>query len=506
MVYEGNTSSKTQRNLMRQSSDAARSESRSETRSESRSKSTLKFPRKIYSEMLAWKRESNGKTALLIEGPRRVGKSTIVKEFVQNEYESYIIVDFYAASKEVKELFDDLSDVNYIFLQLQLAYKTSLKERKSCIVFDEVQLCPKARQAIKALVSDGKYDYIETGSLISIHKNVKDILIPSEEHKLKMYPMDYEEFTRALGDEVTIPLLRKLYDSKKPIGQAAYRKILRDFRLYMLVGGMPQAVESYIETNDFSAVDQVKRNILSLYEDDFRKIDATGKISEIFDAIPAQLMSNTSRYHVSSVLAGKGADDILEQLAQLKDSGTVLIANHTSDPSAGMTQYKDLTKFKLFLADTGLFVTLAFKDKSFTSNDIYARLLSGKLQANLGYVYENMVAQMLSAHGHELYYHTFAEDMIDEGDFVSGDGTSVGAAISTEKRGRSNYEIDFLIAENNKIVPIEVKSSGYKTHASLDVFSNKFSSRIARELLIYTKDYQRVGAIECLPIVMAEFL
>ena len=269
----------------------------------------------------------------------------------------------------------------------------------------------------------------------------------------------------------------------------------------MLVGGMPQAVESYIETNDFSAVDQVKRNILSLYEDDFRKIDTTGKISAIFDAIPAQLMSNTSRYHVSSVLAGKGADDILEQLAQLKDSGTVLIANHTSDPSAGMAQYKDLAKFKLYLADTGLFVTLAFKDRSFTSNDIYARLLSGKLQANLGYVYENVVAQILSAHGHELYYHTFAEDLIDEGDCTSSD-----AAISTKKRGSSNYEIDFLIAENNKIVPIEVKSSGYKTHASLDVFSRKFSSRIARELLIYTKDYQRVGAIECLPIVMAEFL
>ena len=489
MVYEGNTSAKTQRNFMQQSSDAARSES------------PLKFQRKIYSEMLAWKHESNGKTALLIEGPRRVGKSTIVKEFAQNEYESYILVDFYTASKEIKELFDDLSDINYIFLQLQLAYKTSLKERKSCIVFDEVQLCPKARQAIKALVSDGRYDYIETGSLISIYKNVKDILIPSEERKLKMYPMDYEEFTRALGDEVTIPLLRKLYDSKKPIGQAACRKILRDFRIYMLVGGMPQAVESYIETNDFSAVDQVKRDILSLYEKDFWKIDTTGKISEIFDAIPAQLMSNTSRYHVSSVLTGKGADDILEQLAQLKDSGTVLIANHTSDPSAGMAQYKDLTKFKLFLADTGLFVTLAFKDKSFTDNGIYTRLLSGKLQANLGYVYENMVAQMLSAHGHELYYHTFVESMSSEGLIDEGDGARVDGAL-----GNRNYEIDFLIAEKNKIVPIEVKSSGYKTHASLDVFSRKFSSRIARELLIYTKDYQRVGAIECLPIVMAEFL
>lgn len=460
-----------------------------------------KFPRKIYSQMLNWKNSSNGKTALLIEGPRRVGKSTIVKEFAQKEYESYILVDFYTASPEVKQLFEDLSDLNYIFLQLQLTYKTSLKERKSCIIFDEVQLCPKARQAIKALVNDGKYDYIETGSLISIHKNIKNILIPSEERKLKMHPMDYEEFKWALGDNTTIPLLKNLYDSKKPIGQAACRKMLRDFRLYMLVGGMPQAVESYIETNDFSAVDSVKRDILSLYEDDFRKIDPTGKISAIFDSIPAQLMSNTSRYHISSVLAGNRANTVLEQLAQLEDSGTVLISHHTNDPNSGMAQHKDLAKFKLFLADTGLFVTLAFKDKSFTSNEIYTRLLNDKLQANLGYLYENIVAQTLSAHGHELYYHTF----IGSNARLSVDDTNV----EIDKRNNIdniNYEVDFLISEKSKIVPIEVKSSGYKTHASLDAFVRKFSSRIARGILLYTKDYQRNGMLEYVPIVMAEFL
>lgn len=460
-----------------------------------------KFPRKIYSQMLNWKNSSNGKTALLIEGPRRVGKSTIVKEFAQKEYESYILVDFYTASPEVKQLFEDLSDLNYIFLQLQLTYKTSLKERKSCIIFDEVQLCPKARQAIKALVNDGRYDYIETGSLISIHKNVKNILIPSEERKLKMHPMDYEEFKWALGDNVTIPLLKKIYDSKKPIGQAVCRKMLRDFRLYMLVGGMPQAVESYIETNDFSAVDSVKRDILSLYEDDFRKIDPTGKISAIFDSIPAQLMSNTSRYHVSSVLAGNRANTVLEQLAQLEDSGTVLISHHTNDPNSGMAQHKDLAKFKLFLADTGLFVTLAFKDKSFTSNEIYTRLLNDKLQANLGYLYENIVAQTLSAHGHELYYHTF----IGSNARLSVDDTNV----EIDKRNNIdniNYEVDFLISEKSKIVPIEVKSSGYKTHASLDAFVRKFSSRIARGILLYTKDYQRNGMLEYVPIVMTEFL
>lgn len=464
-----------------------------------------KFPRKIYSHILNWKNSSNGKTALLIEGPRRVGKSTIVKEFAQNEYESYILVDFYTASPEVKQLFEDLSDLNYIFLQLQLTYKTSLKERKSCIIFDEVQLCPKARQAIKALVNDGRYDYIETGSLISIHKNVKNILIPSEERKLKMHPMDYEEFKWALGDNTTIPLLKKLYDSKKPIGQAACRKMLRDFRLYMLVGGMPQAVESYIETNDFSVVDRVKRDILSLYEDDFRKIDPTGKISAIFDSIPAQLMSNTSRYHVSSVLAGNRANTVLEQLAQLEDSGTVLISHHTNDPNSGMAQHKDLSKFKLFLADTGLFVTLAFKDKSFTSNDIYMRLLNDKLQANLGYVYENIVAQTLSTHGHELYYHTF----MDGDARLIADDTNVEIDNHDNRHSKCNnrnYEVDFLIADKNKIVPIEVKSSGYKTHTSLDGFARKFSSRIAREILIYTKDYQHNGMLEYIPIVMTEFL
>lgn len=250
-----------------------------------------------------------------------------------------------------------------------------MHERKSCIVFDEVQLCPKARQAIKALVKDGRYDYIETGSLISIRKNVKDILIPSEEKKIHMYPMDYEEFRWALGDYVSVPMQKQLYESGKPLGQAAFRKCFRDFRLYMLVGGMPQAVETYIATNDLSQVDDVKRDILTLYEDDFRKIDPRGKISAIFDAIPAQLMGNASRYQVSSVLTGSRVSDILEQLSELSDSGTVLVSYHANDPAPGLAQNKDLSRFKLFTADTGLFVTLAFKDKSFTENDIYTRLL-----------------------------------------------------------------------------------------------------------------------------------
>lgn len=441
------------------------------------------FRRKIYLDILEWKENSNGKTAILIEGPRRVGKSTTVLEFAKNEYESYILIDFSLASEEVKKLFDDIYDLNYIFLQLQLVYKVSLTERKSCIIFDEIQLCPKARQAIKVLVNDGRYDYIETGSLISIHKNVKDILIPSEERKITMYPMDYEEFLWALGDNETMPLLRSLYQDKKSIGQASYRTIFKNFKIYMLVGGMPQAVQEYIETNDFKKVDDVKRVILSLYEDDFRKIDSTGRLSSLFDAIPAQLMNNASRYQASSVTGTLRANDILGKLDELNSSGTVLISYHANDINVGMAQYKDLRKFKMFLSDTGLFVTLAFKDKSFTENEIYKRILSGRIQADLGYIYENMVAQILKTSGHELYYHTFLNE-----------------------KSRHNYEIDFLIIEKNKIIPIEVKSSGYKTHASIDAFCKKFSSKISHPVLIYTKDYKKEKDMEYLPIVMAPFL
>ena len=441
------------------------------------------FKRKIYKQMLAWKEESNGKTALLIEGARRIGKSTVVEEFVKNEYESYIIVDFYTASKVVKELFDDLSDLNYIFLRLQYIYETSLIKRKSCIVFDEVQLCPKARQAIKALVKDGRYDYIETGSLISIKKNVKDILIPSEERKISMYPMDYEEFRWALNDEISVNLLKELYEQKKSLGHEMNRKILKDFRLYMLIGGMPQAVERYIETNDLSKVDLVKRDILKLYEDDFRKIDSSGRLSLLFDAIPSQLTSNASRYQVSSVLKGARADEILEQIAELNDSGTVLVSYHVNDPLSGMAQNIDLKRFKMFVADTGLFITLAFKDKEFTGNDIYERLLNDSLKANLGYVYENIIAQTLASNGHKLYYHTFLN----------------------EKSGH-NYEIDFLISDKNKICPIEVKSSNYKSHASIDAFSTKYSYVISNKYILHTKDYKKDKDLICLPVYMAQFL
>lgn len=441
------------------------------------------FKRKIYDRLLQWKEESQGRTALMIEGARRVGKSTVAETFGKNEYDSYILIDFSIASQTVKDLFYDLSDLNFFFLQLQLLYRTDLIERRSLIIFDEVQLFPMARQAIKALVKDGRYDYIETGSLISIRKNVKDILIPSEERKISMYPMDYEEFLWAIGDETTTKLLRNAFSNRKAAGEQMNRKLMRDFRLYMLIGGMPQAVDEYLRTNNFRLVDQVKRDILNLYEDDFRKIDPTGRISMLFDAIPAELNKNASRYQVSSVLGNERADSILELIAELKDSKTVSVAYHANDPNTGMSNHKDLGRFKLFLADTGLFTTLVFKDKDFTENSIYEKLLSDKLSVNLGYLYENIVAQMLTAKGNELFYYTFMNE-----------------------KTRHNYEIDFILTRNNKICPIEVKSSGYKTHASLDKFSEKYSGRIAEKYLVYTKDLQKDKDVLMLPVYMVPFL
>ena len=441
------------------------------------------FKRKVYDRLLAWKRSSGGKTALLLEGARRVGKSTVVEEFARNEYRSYILVDFAQAPRDVHRLFDDVSDLNYLFLQLQLRYQTQLYARESLIVFDEVQLCPRARQAIKALVADGRYDYVETGSLISIRRNTKDILIPSEEQKVQMRPMDFEEFRWACGDESTVPLLRSAFEGGTGLGDELNRRLMRDFRLYMLVGGMPQAVDAYLSTNNLRAVDDVKRTIISLYEEDFHKISPSGALSMLFGAIPAQLASKSSRYHVSSVLANRQASDILEELAELRESKTVLVAYHANDPNVGMASSVNLEKFKLYLADTGLFVTLMFKDAEFTENIVYEKLLADKLPVNLGMVYENVVAQELTANGHGLFYHTWRKE-----------------------NSSHNYEIDFILPDGKKIAPIEVKASRYKTHASLDAFGEKFSSRVGRQFLVYTKDLRRDGGVTCVPTYMVRFL
>ena len=443
----------------------------------------MTFKRKIYDKFLEWKKNSDGKTALLVEGARRIGKSTIVEEFAKNEYESYILIDFTKASKEVLNLFDDISDLNYIFLRLQLIYHKELHQRKSLIIFDEVQFCPKARQAIKHLVADHRYDYMETGSLISIRKNVKDILIPSEERQVQMYPMDFEEFKWALGDTVTIKLLRESFEKYQPLGDDLNRRMMRDFRLYMLVGGMPKAVSTYIETNNMRLVDEEKRDILRLYESDFMRIDSTGKAAMLFKSIPSQLEKNASRYQVSSVLENQRNSTVLELISEMESSKTVLVSYKSDDPNAGLTRTKDLENFKLFVCDTGLFTTMLFMDKDFTENIIYEKLLSDKLSVNLGYLYENVVAQILKANGNSLFYYTFLDE-----------------------KSRHNFEIDFLLARNNKVCPIEIKSSGYKTHASLDAFSEKYSSRILNKYLVYTKDLGKDKDVFSIPVYMTMFL
>lgn len=433
--------------------------------------------------MLQWKQERDGSTALLIKGARRVGKSTLAEEFAKREYESYICIDFTEAPQEVRDLFNDISDLDNLLFRLQFHYQKRLTNRKSVIIFDEIQNCPMARQAVRKLVKDHRYDYIETGSLISIKKNIQGIRIPSEETRLTLHPLDYEEFRWALGDEVTIPMLRDAFERKMSLSDGVVRKLLRDFRLYMLVGGMPQAVNSYLESNNLSVVDAVKREIIELYADDFRKIDPTGKMTRMFYAIPGQLNRNASRYLISSVIEQGKKDRIEELLQDMEDSQVVLFSHHANDPNVGLSLHEDSSQYKMFMNDTGLFITLAFWDKDITENIIYQKLLSDKLSADLGYVYENVIAQMLKTAGNELYYHTWPTES-----------------------GKHNYEIDFLLSRGSKICPIEVKSSGYKSHASLDAFQKKFSGRILHRYLVYTKDLKRENDLLMVPVFMSMFL
>ena len=436
------------------------------------------FQRKLYDRMLRWKQEEQGQTALLIEGVRRVGKSTLAETFAKKEYRSYILIDFNKASKETKSLFDDLSSLDFIFLRLQAQYGVQLYNRQSVIVFDEVQKCPNARQAIKYFVEDGRYDYIETGSLISIHKNTKDITIPSEEERVQLNPLDFEEFRWALGDKALMPMLSEFYERNVPLGPA-FRNTMRNLRLYMLVGGMPQAVAEYLKTNNLSRVDKKKRGILKLYIEDLNKIDPSGKAAMLFKAIPAQLTGNAKRYQVASVLKDDRVDTVAGIVSEMQASMCINLSRHVSDPNVGLSLSEELDCYKMFVCDTGLFITLAFWDKSYTENVIYEKLLSDKLSANLGYVYENLVAQMLVAAGNELFYHSWPTP-----------------------DGKHNYEIDFLLSRGNKLCPLEVKSSGYKAHASLDAFQEKFSARILHRYLIYTKDLARDQDVLMLPVFM----
>ena len=439
------------------------------------------FKRKVYDQLLEWKKKYSSKYAALLEGARRVGKSTIAEAFAQNEYKSYILIDFSKTNDNIRNCFDDIDNLNMFFLRLQAETGVTLYDRESLIIFDEVQLFPKARQAIKHLVSDGRYSYLETGSLISIKKNVKDILIPSEEMKMQVYPMDYEEFCNATGNNYE--LLHQIYELDTAIGQATNRKLMRDLRIYMAVGGMPQAVEAYREGKNFSEIDMVKRQIISLYEDDFKKIDASGRISALYHSIPAQLSKDARKYRITTATGKKNNTKTEELLYELIDSKTILPCYNSTDPRVSLADTKDFDSYKLYLSDTGLFVTLMFIDRPATENKIYAKLLSDKLPANLGYLYENLVAQMIAASGRELYYHTW------------------------EKSGSTHYyEVDFLISDGSKIDALEIKSSGSGKHESINEFRKKFSQNINKTYLISQKD---VGSEENLllkPFYLVPFL
>lgn len=440
------------------------------------------FKRKVYNQLLEWKQKYADRYSILLEGARRVGKSTIAEEFARNEYLSYILIDFASASAALMACFEDIGDIDMFFLRLQAVTGVQLVQHNSVIIFDEIQLFPPARQAVKYLIQDGRYHYIETGSLISIRKNVKDILIPSEEMKLRVCPMDYEEFLWATG-KASYGIINQLFRAKKEIGQQINRSLMREFRIYMAVGGMPQAVEAYLDGKSFSEIDMVKRAIIELYEEDFKKIDPSGRISAMYHSIPAQLAKDTKRYLLSSATKKKKTDRDGERLFDLIDSKTVMISYNTTDPHVTLADTKDLTSYKMYIADTGLFVTLMFIDRPSAENEIYAKLLSDKLPANLGYLYENAVAQMITAGGRELYYHTW------------------------EKDGSTHYyEVDFLITSKTKITAIEVKSSGTGKHESLKCFRSKYSKSVNETIVLSQKDIKRDHELLYLPIYMTPFL
>lgn len=437
--------------------------------------------RKIYQSFLDWKANWSGKRALLVQGARRIGKSTIVEEFAKNEYETYILINFQTDLNKVEQLFkNDISDLNTFFRNLSLLYGTRLIKRKTLIIFDEVQLFPLARQSIKQLVADGRYDYIETGSLITLKQNVENILIPSEEKSINMYPLDFEEFLWAKGDEVTPDIIRDCFLNLKPLGQVAHRKVMNDFLLYVAVGGMPQAVIELIESNDFSRVDEVKRDILKLYHDDLKKLDSKYRFSTalILDAIPSELSTQSKLFR--SVMLGKNrrASNTYSSYEAIKDSMIVNIANNCTDPSVGLNRTKDYQRQKIYMGDTGLFVTAVFADSKMPiEQSIYKQLILDKPSVNIGMVIENAVAQALTASGHELFFHRF-----------------------------DRYEIDFLLTSGKKLLPIEVKSSSYHSHKSLDDFQAKYSDRVKESYVIYGKDVKREGNITFIPFYMTMFL
>lgn len=448
--------------------------------------------RKIYDDILKWKQDWAGKTALLIDGARRVGKSYIAEKFAQSEYKSYILIDFNRASDDVKNLFVNyLNDLDTLFIYLSAYYNVKLYERESLIIFDEVQLFPKARAAIKYLVADGRYDYLETGSLMTIKKNVKDILIPSEERHLKMYPLDFEEFLWALGNDTLMDIIRKFYENKKTMGQALHRKAMDYFRQYLIIGGMPQAVQAYVDTKDFDKVDRIKRDILTLYRADIVK-HADGyeiKVESIFDEIPAQLQKHEKKFKLSSIKKDARLRDYEDALFWLDDAMIVNICYNSTAPNIGLKLNMDRLTLKCYMADTGLLISHAFDENGLLSEEIYKKLLFGKLEVNEGMIVENIVAQMLTASGHKLYFYS----------------------TPSAKDSNERMEIDFLITKakisnRHNISPIEVKSSKNYTISSLRKFTAKYGEQTYTPYVLHTQDYKEVDGIVYLPLYMTPLI
>lgn len=447
--------------------------------------------RKVYEKLLMWKKQ-NGESALLIQGARRVGKSYIVEEFARKEYKSYILIDFNKANQQVKDLFlYDIDSPDTFFMKMTALYGEKLYERESLIVFDEVQLFPKARSAIKYLVEDGRYDYIETGSLISIRENVKDILIPSEEDSITMHPLDFEEFLWAVGNEAMVDLIRECYEKRKPLGQALHRKAMDYFRQYMIVGGMPQAVAAFVKNHDFDEVDRVKRRILKLYREDIRK-HAKGyemKVEAIYDELPSQLKNQNRHFKLSSLKQGARFDEYKDAMFWLSDAMIVNNCYNSTEPNIGLALNRDRTLLKCYMGDTGLLVSHSFDENGIVSEEVYKKLLLDKLEVNMGMVMENVIAQMLVANNHRLFFY---------------------ANASREDKD-SRMEIDFLIAKSkisnrHNISPIEVKSGKNYTLSSLQKFKEKYKEQTDVPYVLHTGDLKEEEGTVFLPLYMTMFL
>ena len=447
--------------------------------------------RKIYERLIEWKNRSKGTTALLIEGARRIGKSYIVRAFAEREYKSYILIDFNDIDDELLDIFEHyLHNRDEFLLRLSVYFGVKLYERESVIIFDEVQLYPKARAAIKYLVADGRYDYIETGSLVSLRQNVKDIVIPSEEEAMEMYPMDFEEFLWAMEEEMLADFIRGQFEASLPMGNL-HRKAIDLLRLYMIVGGMPQAVLTYTKTKDFDEVDRTKRTILRLYRNDISKYawQAETKVTRIFDDIPSQLQKHEKKFQLSAIQTGGKMRDYKDAFFWLDDAKVVNICYNTTEPNVGLRMNMDRTTLKCYMGDTGLLISHSFDDNSLSSSQLYRKLMLGKLEINQGMLVENLVAQMFRAAGHQLFFFS----------------------RSDREDAENRMEIDFLIRKEtattrHNIIPVEVQSSNRYTHTSRDKFTKKYSEYVAPPIVLHSNDMMVKNGVTYLPLYMAMLL